>query len=156
MKQKEKKQNQGMIDVTHKNQTKRKAIATAQIKMSKKAFKALMDGQSPKGDVLETAKMAGIMAAKSTPSIIPMCHPLELGKISVAYEIDQSKCIVRISAEVLYLGRTGVEMEALTAVSVAGLTIYDMMKWADKSMVISEVKLLHKSGGKSGDYTRKK
>jgi len=147
-----KKKIDGMIDVSAKKVTKRVARAVSKITMSAKAFKALMEGGSPKGDVFETAKVAGIMAAKSTPSIIPMCHPLSLSKVKMTFEIDKKQRQITTTSEVVCLGRTGVEMEALTAASVASLTIYDMMKWADKGSVISETKLLHKSGGKSGNY----
>ncbi|MBP9853656.1 MAG: cyclic pyranopterin monophosphate synthase MoaC [Candidatus Omnitrophica bacterium] len=149
-----KKKNQGMIDVSDKEITKRTAIARATIKLGEKAFKALIRGECPKGNVLETSKVAGIMAAKSVPNIIPLCHPLELKKISIDHKLDKKKKSVDIIAEVSYEGKTGVEMEALTAVSIAALTIYDMMKWADKGMVISDTKLLHKSGGRSGVYNR--
>ena len=144
-----------MIDISAKTPTKRVAIASGKIRMSKTAFDALIKGKSPKGDVLGTAKVAGIMAAKNTPTIIPMCHSLELSKVSVSFKPDKKKSTITIASEVSCLGRTGVEMEALTAVSVAALTIYDMMKWADKAMVISDVKLLLKTGGKSGIYKRK-
>ena len=123
--------------------------------MTKKAFQALVAGKSPKGDVLETAKVAGIMAAKSTHSIIPMCHPLEINKVSVAFKLNKKRYTATIIAEVLYVGRTGVEMEALTAVTVAALTIYDMMKGIDRNIVISDIALLSKMGGKSGTYIRK-
>jgi len=149
---KRKKKIDGMIDVSDKKITKRVARAMSKIKMNPKAFKALMEGGSPKGDVFETAKIAGIMAAKSTSSVIPMCHPLALNKVKVTFEIDKNQCQVTTTAEVICLGRTGVEMEALTAASIASLTIYDMMKWADKGSVILETKLIYKSGGKSGDY----
>ncbi len=142
----------GMVDVSGKAVTKRIARAISTIIMSSKAFKALIEGGSPKGDVFETAKIAGIMAAKSTSDIIPMCHPLALKKVTITFKIDKKKNQVISAAEVICLGQTGVEMEALTAASIASLTIYDMMKWADKGSVISETKLLHKSGGKSGDY----
>ena len=149
------KQLPGMVDISGKNITKRVAVASAKIRMSKQAFDALIKGKSPKGDVLGTAKVAGIMAAKSTSNIIPMCHPLELSKVSVNFAPDKKRNTVTIQSEVVCFGRTGVEMEALTAVSIAALTIYDMMKWADKSMVISDVKLLSKTGGKSGIFKRK-
>lgn len=149
---KAKKQLDGMIDVSAKETTKRVARAASKITMSPKAFKALLDGGSPKGDVFETAKIAGIMAAKSTPTIIPMCHPLAISKVKVTFDVDQKLRQITATAEVVCLGKTGVEMEALTAASVATLTIYDMMKWADKGSIISETKLVHKSGGKSGDY----
>jgi cyclic pyranopterin phosphate synthase len=142
----------GMVDISSKNFTKREAVASAKITMGVKAFGALMAGTSPKGDVFETAKVAGIMAAKQTPSIIPMCHPLELKKVSVDFQIDEGAKSVTVTAQVIVLGQTGVEMEALTCASVAALTIYDMMKWADKGMRIDEVVLRSKTGGKSGDY----
>ena len=149
------KQAQGMVDISQKNITKRVAVASATLKMSPPAFKTLLTKGSPKGDVFETAKVAGIMAAKSTPDIIPMCHPLELSKVSITYKIDRKKNSISITSEVSCFGRTGVEMEALAAVSVTALTIYDMMKWADKGIVISQIKLLSKSGGKSGDFKAK-
>jgi cyclic pyranopterin phosphate synthase len=149
---KRKTKTEGMIDTSAKEVTRRVARAISTIQMSAKAFDALMKGGSPKGDVFETAKVAGIMAAKSTPSIIPMCHPLFLNKVKITFKVDKKKRQILTASEVVCLGRTGVEMEALTAASVASLTIYDMMKWADKGSVISETKLVHKSGGKSGDY----
>jgi len=142
----------GMVDVSAKAITKRIARAVSTITMSSKAFEALIGEGSPKGDVFETAKIAAIMAAKSTPEIIPMCHPLALKKVTVTFKTDKKKHRIVTAVEVVCLGQTGVEMEALTAASVASLTIYDMMKWADRGSVISETKLLHKSGGKSGDY----
>ena len=151
---KDRKQKVGMVDTSAKDVTKRVAIASARIQMGQTAFKALLAGESPKGNVLETAKVAGIMAAKSTPSLIPMCHPLELNKVTISYEVENKRFSIVIKAEVAYVGRTGVEMEALVAVTTAALTIYDMMKWADKAMTISDVQLLYKSGGKSGEYKR--
>lgn len=153
---KNKSKNLGMVDISFKDVTKRVAQACAQVQLGKKAYAALAAGQSPKGNVLEAAKVAGIMAAKSTSSMIPMCHPLELSKVNISFEPNKAKSIVKIFAEVVCLGRTGVEMEALCAVSVAALTIYDMMKWADKGIIISDVKLLYKSGGKSSDYRASK
>ena len=144
----------GMVDVSAKAVTKRIARASARIEMGTRAFHALMTQGSPKGDVFETARIAGIMAAKSTPDIIPMCHPLELGQVKIAFDPREQDRAVVVTSEVVCRGRTGVEMEALTAVSVAALTIYDMMKWADDAMMISKVRLLHKSGGKSGTYNR--
>ena len=142
----------GMVDISDKAVTKRRAVATAVISFEKKAFELFIKQGSPKGNVLETAKIAGIMAAKSTPSILPLCHPLALDKVKVDFEIKKSQYTIVSTAEVVSTGKTGVEMEALTAVSVACLTIYDMMKWAGQSMMISDVKLVHKSGGKSGVY----
>lgn len=149
---KRKKPINGMVDVSSKKTTRRVARASSTITMTPKAFRAFMKKGSPKGNVFETAKIAGVMAAKSTPAIIPLCHPLALNKVEVTFETDQTQRQVTATAEVVSIGRTGVEMEALTAASVACLTIYDMMKWADKGLIISETKLLHKSGGKSGDY----
>jgi len=149
-------QKAGMVDISSKKETKRTALAVAHIKMGKKAFAALMSDECPKGHVFETAKVAGIMAAKSTPSIIPLCHPLALNKVKITFETNKKSSMVVINAEVVCLGRTGVEMEALAAASISALTIYDMMKYVDKGMVISEIKLLQKSGGKSGDYRRTK
>lgn len=145
----------GMVDISEKKITKRVAVASAKIILGKIAFDALMAGASPKGDVFETAKVAGIMAAKATPSIIPMCHPLELKKVSIDFKTDEKEKSVVITAEVMVLGQTGVEMEALAAVTIAALTIYDMMKWTGKEMVISEAMLLEKHGGKSGTFKRK-
>jgi cyclic pyranopterin monophosphate synthase len=145
----------GMVDISDKMVTKRRAVASATITFEKSAFELFIKQGSPKGDVLETAKIAGIMAAKSTPSILPLCHPLALDKVKVAFEIQKSKQAVVATVEVISTGKTGVEMEALTAASAACLTIYDMMKWAGQTMTISNVMLLHKSGGKSGTFERK-
>ena len=149
---KQKKKLDGMVDVSVKKITKRIARATSTIQMSAKAFKAFVREGSPKGDIFETARIAGIMAAKSTPDIIPMCHPLMLSKVIISFSVKKNKRQIITTSEVICCGQTGVEMEALTAVSVSSLTIYDMMKWADKGCVILETKLLHKSGGKSGNY----
>lgn len=144
----------GMIDISEKDVTKRVAVATSIIEMGKEAFQLLIDGKSPKGDVFETAKIAGIMAAKSTSAQIPMCHPLALNKVKVTFETDKEKGSVKVRSEVVCQGKTGVEMEALMAASVAALTIYDMMKWSQKAMVITQTQLEFKSGGKSGTFTR--
>ncbi len=145
----------GMVDNSDKDITKRVAVATGALFMGKSAFKILMKEGSPKGNVWEAAKLAGVMAAKKTPDIIPLCHPLELNKVKVEFESDAKKFSVTSRVEVVYVGRTGVEMEALTAVSASLLTIYDMMKWADKKMVIKNIQLMHKSGGKSGTFERR-
>ena len=142
----------GMVDVSGKEVTKRIARASGRIQMTQEAFKALIEKGSPKGDVFETAKIAGIMAAKSTPRILPLCHPLDISKVKITFQKDLQKASVLISAEVVSLGRTGVEMEALTCVCASALTIYDMMKWMGQKMVISDIKLDYKSGGKSGVY----
>ncbi len=141
-----------MVDVSQKEVTKRVAVASAKLQMSPKAFNIFLKQGSPKGNVLETAKVAGIMAAKATPAIIPLCHPLELSKVNIDFLIDKKRRVITTMAEVICLGRTGVEMEALTAACVSALTIYDMMKWAGLEMKILDVKLLQKSGGKSGLY----
>jgi len=154
MKKKRNKRFAGMVDISAKAVTRRVAKATARILMGSKAFRALMTKGSPKGDVFEAARIAGVMAAKSTPAIIPMCHPLELSQVKIAFEPRNRDNAITITSEVVCRGRTGVEMEALTAVCAAALTIYDMMKWADHAMVITEIQLLHKSGGKSGTFDR--
>lgn len=148
------KQGLGMVDISQKVITKRKAVAQGVISFSPKAFNILIKQGSPKGDVFETAKIAGIMAAKSVPSFIPLCHPLVLEKVLISFEKLQSKKAIRVTAEVFCSGKTGVEMEALTAVSTACLTIYDMSKWMGQQMTISDIYLLHKSGGASGGVNR--
>ena len=139
-----------MVDVGGKAETARSATATGCIRMSAEALAAVRDGSGPKGDVLAAARIAGIMAAKKTGELIPLCHPLALDAVTVdfAFEADG----VRATARASLTGRTGVEMEALTATSIALLTIYDMAKALDKGMVIDEVRLLEKTGGKSGDW----
>ncbi len=149
------KQKKGMVDVSLKDRTKRVAVASSTVKMSKKVFDNYLKVGSPKGSVLETAKVSGILAAKQTPYLIAMCHPLELNQVTMDFKIDKAKRTIEVICEVSYMGKTGVEMEALVACSTAALTIYDMMKWAGKDTVISQTKLKHKSGGKSGDYHRK-
>lgn len=139
-----------MVDVSAKVPTKRMAKAHAFVKLSKAVLKALPD--NPKGDPLETAKLAGIMAAKRTSELIPMCHPLPLSHVRVDARIEKGG--VRIEASATTTGPTGVEMEALTAASVAALTVYDMTKALDKSIEITDLYLLEKTGGKSGDYKR--
>ncbi|MBF0523339.1 MAG: cyclic pyranopterin monophosphate synthase MoaC [Candidatus Omnitrophica bacterium] len=146
---------QGMVDISQKDKTKRVAVATARVQLSREAFGQFIRQGSPKGDVLESAKVAGIMAAKQTPAMIPMCHPLLLSKVAVAFKVDKKQKAIDVFSEVVCLGQTGVEMEALTAATVAALTIYDMMKWSDKNITISDIKLLKKSGGKSGDFLRR-
>ncbi|WP_027359089.1 cyclic pyranopterin monophosphate synthase MoaC [Desulforegula conservatrix] len=143
-----------MVDVTEKKQTDRRALAKGRISMSEEAFKAVMQNKIVKGNVLETARIAGIMAAKRTSEIIPLCHPLMLTHIQVDFTPDETNLSLEIFASVRTPGQTGVEMEALTAVSAAALTIYDMCKAIDKSMIISGIMLVEKSGGKSGDFKR--
>ncbi|WP_417493854.1 cyclic pyranopterin monophosphate synthase MoaC [Maricaulis sp.] len=143
-----------MVDVGGKDETERRAIASGRITMSQAAFEAVRDGQGPKGDALKTAELAGIMAAKKTSDLIPLCHPLPITKAKVVINASTTAPDFIIRAEVSTRGRTGVEMEALTAVSVAALTLYDMAKALDKSMRISDIVLDEKTGGKSGDYRR--
>jgi cyclic pyranopterin monophosphate synthase len=139
-----------MVDVSAKADTLREAVAEGRISMSAEAIIAIRQGSAKKGDVLATARIAGIMAAKKTSELIPLCHPLLLSKISVDFSFEEYG--IRTTATVRLTGQTGVEMEAMTAVSVALLTIYDMAKALDKAMVISGVRLLSKTGGKSGDW----
>ena len=146
--------NAAMVDVSEKAVTKREAVAGGRIAMSAAAFAALVDGTAPKGDVIATARIAGIMAAKRTSDLIPLCHHLPVSKAAVDFDPDPEHHAVNVTATVRTTGQTGVEMEALTAASVACLTLYDMLKAIDKTMVISDVRLLSKSGGKSGDFTR--
>lgn len=143
-----------MVDISDKLVTKRRAVAQGTISFASKAFQTLIKQGSPKGDVFETAKIAGIMAAKGAPSIIPLCHPLALEKVCISFEKIISKKAIKVTAEVLCSGKTGVEMEALAAVSAACLTIYDMSKWMGQDMIISNIYLVHKSGGKSGEFNR--
>lgn len=143
-----------MVDVTEKNQTDRRALAKGRVSMSEEAFSAVMKNKIVKGNVLETARIAGIMAAKRTSEIIPLCHPLMLTHVQVDFTPDETNRSLDIFASVRTPGQTGVEMEALTAVSAAALTIYDMCKAIDKSMIISDIMLVEKSGGKSGDFKR--
>mgnify|MGYP000933536016 FL=1 len=141
-----------MVDVSDKLETQRIARASGQVAMSKETLAMIVQASHKKGDVLTVAKIAGIQAAKRCSDLIPLCHPLALTAIEVSFRIDEAASMVRIQSECRLRGSTGVEMEALTAVCVAGLTIYDMCKAVDKAMVIGEVKLLKKSGGQSGDW----
>jgi cyclic pyranopterin phosphate synthase len=140
-----------MVDVTQKEDTHRVAIARGQVLMQPKTLRLVAQNQIAKGDVLTVAQVAGIMAAKQTPQIIPMCHPLMLTGIDVRLTLNESASRVEIEARVSTTGKTGVEMEALTAVTVAALTVYDMCKAVDRGMQIHAVRLVRKSGGKSGD-----
>jgi cyclic pyranopterin monophosphate synthase len=144
-----------MVDVTDKNKTVREAVACGRVIMKSSTLELLAEGRMAKGNVLTTAKIAGIMAAKKTGEFIPLCHPLGLTGIDIAFETDRENSQVIIEAVVRTVGQTGVEMEALTAVSVAALTIYDMCKAVDREMIISDILLLKKSGGKSGTFIRK-
>ncbi len=149
------KQNTRMIDVTAKKETERLAVAKARINMSKQTLTLIRKGQIPKGDVLTVAQTAGIMAAKRTPDLIPLCHPLLLTSVAVDFNIPGKGDYIEITAIIKGKGKTGFEMEALTAVSVAALTIYDMCKMLDKSMAITDIHLVKKTGGKSGTYISK-
>ncbi len=144
-----------MVDVTGKTATRREAVAKGAICMKKETLRLITDNRISKGNVFETARLAGIMAAKKTYSLIPLCHQLNLTKVSVDFKADKRRNKVDIKAKAICIGQTGVEMEALTAVSVAALTIYDMCKAVDKAMIISDIMLLKKSGGKSGEWKRK-
>ena len=139
-----------MVDVSEKQITSRVAVARGKITMEPSTLALIVEGRAKKGDVLGVARLAGIMAAKKTHDLIPLCHPLALSKVSVELTPDVTNNCVSIEATVKTTGQTGVEMEALTAVSIAGLTVYDMIKAVDKSMVISDVRLVLKDGGKSG------
>jgi cyclic pyranopterin phosphate synthase len=141
-----------MVDVTEKDATEREACAQAVVRMSKDAFTAISAGESAKGDVLAAARIAGIMAAKKTSDLIPLCHPLALTRAGVDFELSAAECSIRITATCKTKGPTGVEMEALTAASIAALTIYDMIKAVDREAAISDVHLHSKSGGKSGTF----
>jgi cyclic pyranopterin phosphate synthase len=143
-----------MVDVADKAVTSRRAAAEGCVVMERATLAIIRDGDAKKGDVLGTARIAGIMATKRTHELIPLCHPLAISKVSVDLTIDDALPGVRVRAEVRVNGQTGVEMEALTAVSVACLTVYDMVKAVDRGMRIEAVQLVHKSGGKSGTYER--
>jgi len=141
-----------MVDVGHKEDTRREAIAQGVIRMNRACFDKVTQGSTEKGDVLGTARIAGIMGAKRTSELIPLCHILNLTKVSVDFELLEEECAVRAVCTAGTVGKTGVEMEALTGVSCALLAIYDMCKAADKAMEIGEIMLLKKSGGKSGYF----
>ena len=139
-----------MVDVGAKPATERRAVAGGRITMSRGALEAIRDGNAPKGDVLSTARIAGIMAAKRTADLIPLCHPLALTKVSIDFTWEDNGIAVEAVAQTT--GQTGVEMEALTAASVALLTLYDMAKALDRAMILGDIRLLEKSGGRSGDW----
>lgn len=142
-----------MVDVSDKPITHRVAVAEGYLHMALETLDAIKTGDLPKGDVLGTARIAGIMAAKQTSNLIPLCHPLPIKKVKISIEADYKRPGYRIEVMVKTAGQTGVEMEALTAVSVTALTLYDMAKAVQKSMRIEDIRLLSKTGGKSGDYT---
>ena len=141
-----------MVDVTEKNVTERKAIAKGKIFVNDETYKRILDGNMTKGDVLGVARIAGIMATKKTSDLIPMCHPLMLTKSQIDFEFNEEEKSITAISTVKLSGKTGVEMEALTGVNVALLTIYDMCKAIDKNMVISDIHLVEKTGGKSGNF----
>lgn len=141
-----------MVDVGGKNVTERKAVAVGRILVNEQCFEMIRTGGHKKGDVLGTAQIAGIMAAKKTPDIIPMCHPIMITGANIRFNLNEEDLAVEIEATVKCSGVTGVEMEALTAASAAALTIYDMCKAVQKDMVIDQIHLVSKSGGKSGDF----
>ena len=141
-----------MVDVGHKPETVRMARAGGRVTMKAETLRLIRDGDIRKGDVLNVARIAGVMAAKRTADLIPLCHPLAINKIGLDLTINAADCAIDISATVRTTGKTGVEMEALTAVSIAALTIYDMAKAVDREMQISDIRLLEKRGGVHGDY----
>jgi cyclic pyranopterin phosphate synthase len=141
-----------MVDVGGKDETAREAIAEAVVKMSPATLKLVVDGQIKKGDVFGAARLAGIAAAKKTPDLIPLCHPLPLDAVDVDFDVDEKQSSIRVTATARVTARTGVEMEALTAAAVAALTIYDMCKAAEKGIEITDLRLLKKTGGKSGTW----
>jgi len=143
-----------MVDVGEKPQSKRVAVASGRVLVNEETFSLIRSGGMKKGDVLTVAQIAGVMGAKRTPDVIPMCHPILMDGIDLELTLNEQRCSVEIRASVSCAGRTGVEMEALTAVSVAALTVYDMCKAVQKDMVITDIRLLSKSGGVHGDYSR--
>ncbi|MFC1561435.1 cyclic pyranopterin monophosphate synthase MoaC [candidate division KSB1 bacterium] len=144
-----------MVDIGNKDSTRRTARACCDVRMSAGTLDLIMENKLPKGDVLAAARLAGIHAAKKTPDLIPLCHVLTLDSVSIDIEADRETSLLRLESTVTCTGKTGVEMEALTAVAVAALTIYDMCKSADRSMEITALSLVYKSGGKSGVYEKK-
>ncbi|MFC1911588.1 cyclic pyranopterin monophosphate synthase MoaC [Chloroflexota bacterium] len=142
-----------MVDVTRKPDTEREAVAKGTVRMQPATFELLKEGKSKKGDVLSVAQLAGIMAAKKTPDLIPLCHPVLISDVRIEFSLDAKKSTVEITATVKSAGKTGVEMEALTATAATALTIYDMCKAVDRGMKIENIRLIKKSGGKSGTIT---
>ena len=143
-----------MVDISAKQESEREAVAEGRVSMRPETLALILDGRVPKGDVLAVARIAGIMAAKRTADIVPLCHPLALASVTVEFEADAQASAVVIRARCRLKGRTGVEMEALTAVSAAALTVYDMCKAVDRSMTLDNIRLLAKSGGRSGHDER--
>ncbi len=146
--------NAQMVDVSGKSSTQREAVAQGSVSMKKITMQLIEDGKISKGDVLGVARIAGIMAAKKTSELIPMCHPLNIASVNVDFKLNKKKGLIIIKSRVRVTGQTGVEMEALTSVAAAALTIYDMCKSVDKEMVITDILLLEKRGGKSGIFKR--
>ena len=144
-----------MVDVGEKPETRRTAVAAGRILVSTETFALIESGGMKKGDVLTVAQIAGVMGAKRTPDFIPMCHPVFVNGIDLSLHLDKERCSVEIEATVSCSGKTGVEMEALTAVSTAALTVYDMCKAVQKDMVITDIRLMHKTGGVHGEFHRK-
>jgi len=142
-----------MVDITAKPDTHRQAVAKGTVRMQPATLKLIKKGQVVKGDVLPVAQLAGIMAAKRTPDLIPLCHPILIGDVRIEFNIDEKESTVEIMTTVESTGKTGVEMEALTATAIAALTIYDMCKAADRGIKIENIRLIRKSGGKSGTIT---
>jgi cyclic pyranopterin phosphate synthase len=144
-----------MVDVSGKPETVREAVAAGSVFMLRETLQLILDRKVSKGDVFGIARVAGIMAAKKTAELIPLCHPLQLTGVDISFKPDEKESCVNIQATVTTTGQTGVEMEALTAVTAAGLTIYDMCKAVDRSMIIADIRLMRKTGGKSGTFERK-
>ncbi len=144
-----------MVNVAEKAETAREALAAGTVVMMPETLRLIVDRKVTKGDVFGVARIAGIMAAKKTAELIPLCHPLSLTSVEISFEADQENPCVYVTASVTTTGKTGVEMEALTAVSAACLTIYDMCKAVDRGMIVSDIRLMKKSGGKSGTFVRK-
>ena len=145
--------NAHMVDVSEKDVTSRSATAKATVSMKPDTLRLVLEGKAKKGDVIATARIAGIMAAKKTHELIPLCHPLMISKVTVDFAPDEASSTIEVTATVKVEGKTGVEMEALTACSVACLTLYDMLKAVDRGMTISNLRLVEKTGGKSGHFT---
>jgi molybdenum cofactor biosynthesis protein MoaC len=143
-----------MVDVSDKKLTKRIAESHCKVILSKEALEAIIQNKIQKGDVLAVARVAGIMAAKKTSELIPLCHNISVDSIDIDFVIDENKLEIEVLSKAITTGKTGIEMESLTAVAIAALTIYDMCKSIDKSIIITDVELLHKSGGKSGIYRK--
>lgn len=143
-----------MVDVGGKDVTERRATARARLRTSEQTLARILQGDLPKGDVLAVARTAGILAAKQTPNLIPLCHPLPLSSVEISFEAGTEPGVLEVEARVAVTARTGAEMEAMTAVAVAGLTVYDMCKAVDKAMELTDIRLVAKSGGKSGDFRR--